>query len=159
VVNDHSFAHGTEDGRDDVGDDVRLGVPFGERKDAHENVANRQRRRLSPQGTREGNAKTVEEKEQGKFDYLLLGLRDHRTPFLSMVPSATSPVLLDRLLDSRACLRKILGHHDRMYFDVGVECEEPGLCYRRDLGGILHIEEDERRPLPLIIGEIDGLRL
>jgi hypothetical protein len=35
-----------------------------------------------------------------------------------METSATSAVLFDRLLDGQAWVRKILGHHDRMYFDV-----------------------------------------
>jgi len=30
----------------------------------------------------------------------------------------TSPVLFDRLRDGQVWVRKILGHHDQMYFDV-----------------------------------------
>jgi hypothetical protein len=43
------------------------------------------------------------------------------------------PVLVDGLFDSWACRHQVVGHHDRMYFDMGVERQEPGLCKRWDL--------------------------
>ena len=60
----------------------------------------------------------------------------------------------DRLFDGRARLHQVVQHHDRMDFDVGVQCEEPGLRDRRDLRGVAQVQEHERRSLPVVVGEI-----
>jgi hypothetical protein len=46
-----------------------------------------------------------------------------------------------------------------MDLNAGVEGEEPGLYHRRDLRGVLQMQNDERRPLPMIIREIHRFRL
>src|SRR5262245_59199864 len=70
-----------------------------------------------------------------------------------------STILLDSRLASTARLHEILRHHDRMQFNARIEREEPRLDNRRYLGGVLHVEDQQGRPFPLIIDEIHGLGL
>jgi hypothetical protein len=46
-----------------------------------------------------------------------------------------------------------------MQFNARIEREEPRLDHRGDLGGVLHVEEQQGRPLPIIINEVHGLGL
>jgi hypothetical protein len=51
-------------------------------------------------------------------------------------------VLLCRLVDSWGSLRKVLGDHDGMDLDSGIQPEEKGFRYGGDLGCIVHVDDD-----------------
>src|SRR5207249_424060 len=54
--------------------------------------------------------------------------------------------------------REVLRDHDGMEFDPRVEREEPWLGDRGDLRCVLHLEEDERGTLTVVVREVRRLR-
>ena len=70
-----------------------------------------------------------------------------------------SGVFLYCLLDRASSPGEVIRYHYRVNLNARVEREEPRFSDGWDLGSVLHIEENERCALPVVVREINGLWL
>src|SRR5437899_11464823 len=70
-----------------------------------------------------------------------------------------SGVFLNCLLDRASSPGEVVRYHYRMNLNARVEREEPRFSDRWDLGSVLHFEEKKRRPLTIVVREINGFGL
>src|SRR5664279_1638223 len=70
-----------------------------------------------------------------------------------------SGVFFDCLVDCTASPIEVLGYHDRVNLDAGIEREEPRFRDGRDMRSILHLDKNEPRALAIVVRKINRLRL